>query len=56
MDILKIEMSRRNELQYSFNIGVAPFRNIPINPPTTKTTCICCGNEAKHTVWFAQAY
>ncbi|MGE7694457.1 hypothetical protein ACQKNC_10090 [Lysinibacillus sp. NPDC094177] len=31
-------------------------RNIPFNPPTTKTTCICCGNEAKHTVWFAQAY
>lgn len=31
-------------------------RNIPFNPPTTKTTCIGCGNEAKHTVWFAQAY
>ena len=31
-------------------------RNIPFNPPTTKSTCICCGNEAKHTVWFAQAY
>jgi len=31
-------------------------RNIPFNSPTTKTTCICCGNEAKHTVWFAQAY
>jgi len=31
-------------------------RNMPFNPPTTKTTCIGCGNEAKHTVWFAQAY
>ena len=31
-------------------------RNIPFNPPITKTTCICCGDEAKYTVWFAHAY
>ncbi|MEX3743753.1 hypothetical protein [Lysinibacillus xylanilyticus] len=30
--------------------------SIPFNPPTTKATCICCGNEAERTVWFAQAY
>ncbi|WP_438314282.1 proline--tRNA ligase [Sporosarcina sp. FA9] len=31
-------------------------RNIPFNPPTTKSTCINCGNKSKHTVWFARAY
>ncbi|MHA6261387.1 proline--tRNA ligase [Sporosarcina sp. CAU 1771] len=31
-------------------------RNIPFNPPATKSTCICCGKESKHTVWFARAY
>ncbi len=31
-------------------------RNIPFNPPTTKNTCLHCGKEAKHTVWFARAY
>ncbi|MFZ5823285.1 MAG: proline--tRNA ligase [Bacillota bacterium] len=31
-------------------------RNIPFNPPATKSTCINCGGEAKHTVWFARAY
>lgn len=31
-------------------------RNIPFNPPTTKHTCITCGKEAKHTVWFGRAY
>ncbi|CAM3239625.1 proline--tRNA ligase [Filibacter tadaridae] len=31
-------------------------RNIPFNPPTTKSTCINCGKESKHTVWFARAY
>ncbi|MEO4055154.1 proline--tRNA ligase [Solibacillus sp. CAU 1738] len=31
-------------------------RNIPFNPPITKNSCICCGEEAKHTVWFAHAY
>jgi prolyl-tRNA synthetase len=31
-------------------------RNIPFHPPTKKDTCICCGKEAKHTVWFARAY
>ncbi|MDA5110070.1 MULTISPECIES: proline--tRNA ligase [Brevibacillus] len=31
-------------------------RNIPFEPPTVKHTCIACGGEAKHTVWFARAY
>lgn len=31
-------------------------RNIPFNPPATKSTCINCGKEAKHTVWFSRAY
>ncbi|WP_088009112.1 proline--tRNA ligase [Indiicoccus explosivorum] len=31
-------------------------RNIPFNPPAEKNTCICCGEEAKHAVWFARAY
>ncbi|MET4561731.1 prolyl-tRNA synthetase [Lysinibacillus parviboronicapiens] len=31
-------------------------RNIPFNPPIKKSNCIYCGNEAKHTVWFARAY
>ncbi|MCM3744482.1 proline--tRNA ligase [Sporosarcina luteola] len=31
-------------------------RNIPFNPPAEKSTCINCGKEAKHTVWFARAY
>jgi prolyl-tRNA synthetase len=31
-------------------------RNIPFEPPTVKHTCISCGGQAKHTVWFARAY
>ncbi|WP_040285004.1 proline--tRNA ligase [Sporosarcina koreensis] len=31
-------------------------RNIPFNPPMEKQSCINCGKEAKHTVWFARAY
>ncbi|HEY3368555.1 MAG TPA: proline--tRNA ligase [Symbiobacteriaceae bacterium] len=31
-------------------------RNIPFGPPATKETCICCGEKARHTVWFARAY
>ena len=31
-------------------------RNILFNPPTIKQTCLHCGKEAKHTVWFARAY
>lgn len=31
-------------------------RNIPFNPPVEKKTCMNCGTEAKHTVWFARAY
>lgn len=31
-------------------------RNIPFNPPREKETCINCGKESKHTVWFGRAY
>lgn len=31
-------------------------RNIPFNPPATKSTCINCGTEARYTVWFSRAY
>lgn len=31
-------------------------RNIPFNPPATKSTCINCGTAAKYTVWFSRAY
>ncbi len=31
-------------------------RNIPFDPPAVKHTCITCGQEAKHTVWFGRAY
>lgn len=31
-------------------------RNIPFNPPMTKTTCLVSGKPAKHTVWIARAY
>ncbi|KMK76801.1 proline--tRNA ligase [Alkalihalobacillus pseudalcaliphilus] len=31
-------------------------RNIPFHPPTVKKTCLHCGGESKHTVWFARAY
>ena len=31
-------------------------RNIPFNPPAEKSTCINCGKESKHTVWFGRAY
>ncbi|MBD7985648.1 proline--tRNA ligase [Sporosarcina sp. Sa2YVA2] len=31
-------------------------RNIPFNPPAEKSTCINCGKDSKHTVWFARAY
>lgn len=34
----------------------ATSRNIPFQPAVTKTTCICCGEEAKHTVVFGRAY
>lgn len=34
----------------------AGSRNIPFNPAEQKTTCICCGKPAKHTVVFAKAY
>ena len=31
-------------------------RNIPFNPPATKSTCINCGTGARYTVWFSRAY
>ncbi|WP_107841352.1 proline--tRNA ligase [Metasolibacillus meyeri] len=31
-------------------------RNIPFHPPVQKETCICCEQQAQHTVWFARAY
>lgn len=31
-------------------------RNIPFNPPAEKATCINCGKDSKHTVWFARSY
>jgi len=31
-------------------------RNIPFEPPAVKSSCICCGKPAEHTVWFARAY
>lgn len=34
----------------------ATSRNIPFQPEVTKTTCLVCGEEAKHTVVFARAY
>ncbi|MDO7905794.1 proline--tRNA ligase [Paenibacillus sp. JX-17] len=34
----------------------ATSRNIPFKPEVEKKTCLCCGQEAKHTVVFARAY
>jgi prolyl-tRNA synthetase len=34
----------------------ATSRNIPFEPAETKTKCLVCGEEAKHTVVFAKAY
>lgn len=34
----------------------ATSRNIPFEPQTTKTKCLVCGEDAKHTVVFARAY
>ncbi|TQR45832.1 proline--tRNA ligase [Paenibacillus popilliae] len=34
----------------------ATSRNIPFEPQTTKTKCLVCGENAKHTVVFARAY
>lgn len=34
----------------------ATSRNIPFEPAETKSTCICCGKPAQHTVVFAKAY
>lgn len=34
----------------------ATSRNIPFEPATKKSTCLVCGEEARHTVIFARAY
>jgi prolyl-tRNA synthetase len=34
----------------------ATSRNIPEHPPERLETCVVCGREAKHTVWFAKSY
>ncbi|WP_438446930.1 proline--tRNA ligase [Gorillibacterium sp. sgz5001074] len=34
----------------------ATSRNIPFQPAVTKSTCVCCGEPAKHTVLFGRAY
>ncbi|WEK56154.1 MAG: proline--tRNA ligase [Candidatus Cohnella colombiensis] len=34
----------------------ATSRNIPFEPEETKSTCLVCGDAAKHTVVFARAY
>ncbi|KIL35321.1 proline--tRNA ligase [Cohnella kolymensis] len=34
----------------------ATSRNIPFEPAQTKSTCLVCGDAAKHTVVFARAY
>ncbi|WP_314586189.1 proline--tRNA ligase [Paenibacillus terrigena] len=34
----------------------ATSRNIPFEPQEQKTTCLCCGEKAEHTVVFARAY
>jgi prolyl-tRNA synthetase len=34
----------------------ATSRNIPFEIPKKLSECVTCGQEAKHTVWFAKAY
>lgn len=34
----------------------ATSRNIPFEPAESKSSCICCGKPAQHTVVFAKAY
>jgi prolyl-tRNA synthetase len=34
----------------------ATSRNIPFNPPMQMKTCVVCGQDARHTVWFAKSY
>jgi prolyl-tRNA synthetase len=34
----------------------ATSRNIPFEPETTKSKCLVCGDDAKHTVLFGRAY
>jgi prolyl-tRNA synthetase len=38
------------------NASGATSRNIPLNPPREMETCVACGKDAKHTVWFAKSY
>lgn len=34
----------------------ATIRNIPFTAPAAAARCVCCGGEAKHTVYFARSY
>jgi prolyl-tRNA synthetase len=34
----------------------ASSRNIPFESPATPDTCVVCGKESKHPVWFAKSY
>ncbi|MGE5561335.1 MAG: proline--tRNA ligase [Chloroflexota bacterium] len=34
----------------------ATIRNIPFSTPATAERCVCCGQPARHTVYFARAY
>lgn len=34
----------------------ATSRNIPFQPEVTKSKCVCCGEDAKHTVVFGRSY
>lgn len=34
----------------------ATSRNIPFKPSETKSTCLVCGDAAKHTVVFGRSY
>ncbi|KKM11353.1 proline--tRNA ligase [Clostridiales bacterium PH28_bin88] len=34
----------------------ATTRNIPFDPPERMPRCLCCGEQASHTVWFAKGY
>lgn len=47
--------SRECEAKVKEETG-ATSRNIPFEPKEQKTTCLVCGDQAKHTVAFARAY
>lgn len=43
------------EAKIKEEVGVTA-RNIPLDPPTRHTSCIACGEEAPHTVWYGKSY